>query len=102
MKNALHLAVISVSVLSLALTTTTSEQPENTSADKARASRLQGLVDDAVRQTLAKFAGQQLKPDQIAVTLVDLSDQQRPVRASYRNDAQIYPASVVKLFYLVA
>ena len=102
MKNALHLAVISVSVLSLALTTTTSAQPENTSADKARASRLQGLVDDAVRQTLAKFAGQQLKPDQIAVTLVDLSDQQRPVRASYRNDAQIYPASVVKLFYLVA
>jgi beta-lactamase class A len=63
---------------------------------------VQVLVDDAVRQTLAKFAAQQLKPDQLAVTLVDLRDRQRPVRASYRGEAQIYPASVVKLFYLVA
>jgi len=102
MKDAFHLAIIPVSVLSLALTTTTSAQPESTSADKTRASRLQALVDDAVHQTLAKFDGQQLKPDQIAVTLVDLGDRQRPVRASYRGDAQIYPASVVKLFYLVA
>src|SRR5207244_4981815 len=60
------------------------------------------LVDGAVHQTLAKFAHQQLKPDQLAVTLVDLRDPQHPVRASYRGDAQIYPASVVKLFYLVA
>jgi beta-lactamase class A len=59
-------------------------------------------VDDAVHQTLATFAGQQLKPDQIAVTLVDLRDRQHPARASYRGDAQIYPASVVKLFYLAA
>jgi beta-lactamase class A len=63
---------------------------------------LQALVDGAVHQTLSKFADKQLKPDQIAVTLVDLRDPQRPVRASYRGDAQIYPASVVKLFYLVA
>lgn len=97
-----HLTMIPVSVMSLALTTTTSAQPENTSADKPRASQLQALVDDAVRQTLAKFAAQQLKPDQIAVTLVDLRDRQRTIGASYRGDAQIYPASVVKLFYLVA
>ena len=102
MKNDCHLAVISVSVLSLALAATTLAQPESTSADKTRASQLQILVDDAVHQMLAKFAGQQLKPDQIAVTLVDLRDRQRPVGASYRGDAQIYPASVVKLFYLVA
>ena len=102
MKDAFHLAIIPVSVLSLALTTTTSAQPESTSADKTRASRLQALVDDAVHQTLAQFASQQLKPDQIAVTLVDLDGRQRRVRASYRGDAQIYPASVVKLFYLVA
>jgi len=102
MKDTFHLAIIPVSVLSLALTTTTAAQLESTSADKTRASRLQALVDDAVHQTLAQFAGQQLKPDQIAVTLVDLEGRQRRVRASYRGDAQIYPASVVKLFYLVA
>src|SRR3989475_5310622 len=102
MKDSFHLAIIPVSVLSLALTTTTAAQPESTSADKTRGTRLQALVDDAVHQTLAQFANQQLKPDQIAVTLVDLDGRQRRVRASYRGDAQIYPASVVKLFYLVA
>jgi len=38
----------------------------------------------------------------IAVTLVDLRDPQQVVQASYRGDTPIYPASVVKLFYLVA
>jgi beta-lactamase class A len=60
------------------------------------------LVDNAVRQTLDKFSDKSLKPDQLAVTLVDLRDQQHPVKSSYRGDAQIYPASVIKLFYLVA
>ena len=102
MKDACYLGIIPLSVLLLALTTTTSAQPESPSADKTRASRLQTLVEAAVSQTLAQFASQQLKPEQLAVTLVDLSDPQRPVRASYRGDAQIYPASVVKLFYLAA
>ncbi len=98
----MHPTILPVFVLSLALTTTTLAQPEKAPTDKTRASQLQALVDQAVHQALAKYAGQQLKPDQIAVTLVDLRDWPRPVRASYRGDAQIYPASVVKLFYLVA
>jgi len=102
MHHALRLAIIPVSLLSLAVTTASSAQTESTSAEKTRESQVQVLVDDAVRQTLAKFAAQQLKPDQLAVTLVDLRDRQRPVRASYRGEAPIYPASVVKLFYLVA
>ena len=36
------------------------------------------------------------------MTLVDLRDPQQPVQASYRGGEQIYPASVIKLFYLVA
>jgi beta-lactamase class A len=36
------------------------------------------------------------------VTLVDLRDFNRPARAGFRGDVQIYPASVVKLFYLAA
>lgn len=102
MKDAMHLAVIPVFVLSLAMLITAAAQPESTSADKTRAGQLQALVDDAVRQALAKFAGQQLKPEQIAVTLLDLRDREHPVRAGFHGDAQIYPASVVKLFYLVA
>ena len=89
------------SVLALTLPSASAQDP-GTLSDATRARQLQALVDGAVHQTLSKFADKQLKPDQIAVTLVDLRDPQHPVRASYRGNAQIYPASVVKLFYLVA
>src|SRR5437867_10783621 len=89
------------SVLALAPPSASAQDP-GTSSDANRARQWQALVDDAVQQTLANFAGKQLKPDQLAVTLVDLRDPQHPARAGYRGDAQIYPASVVKLFYLVA
>jgi len=48
------------------------------------------------------FALQKLDGDQLAVTLADLRDPRKPVQASYRGEEQIYPASVIKLFYLVA
>jgi len=64
--------------------------------------QLQQLLDAAVQTTLAKFAPKKLEPDQIAATLIDLNDPQHPAQAEYRGDVQIYPASVIKLFYLVA
>ena len=64
--------------------------------------RLQTIVDGAVRSALDQFAAQKLEADQVAVTLVDLRDREKTVQASVRGDAPIYPASVVKLFYLVA
>jgi beta-lactamase class A len=68
----------------------------------ARSPRLQELVDRAVQQALEKFAAKKLGTNQIAVTLVDLTDPQKPAQASYRGGEQIYPASVIKLFYLDA
>ncbi len=70
--------------------------------DPARSQRLQELLDAAVRATLEKFAAQNLHTNQLAVTLIDLGDPGQAAQASYRGDAPIYPASVVKLFYLVA
>ncbi len=64
--------------------------------------QLQQLLDAAVQTTLARFAPEKLQPDQLAVTLIDLHDPQHPAQAAYRGEAQIYPASVIKLFYLVA
>lgn len=64
--------------------------------------RLQTIVDGAVRVTLAEFRARSLKAEQLAVTLVDLRDPTRPVQASARGDVPIYPASVIKLFYLAA
>ena len=63
---------------------------------------LQGVVDSAVSGTLEEFAAKQLQSNQIAVTLVDLREPSKPVQAAYRGGEMIYPASVVKLFYLVA
>jgi beta-lactamase class A len=64
--------------------------------------QLQNLVDLAVKETLAKFAGIKLKTDELAITLVDVRDPAKPTQAAYRGEVQIYPASVIKVFYLVA
>src|SRR5687768_15983715 len=63
---------------------------------------LQNVVDRAVKTTLERFADKKLEEKQLSVTLIDLRDAQRPVTASFRGNERVYPASVVKLFYLVA
>ena len=58
---------------------------------------LDSFVKDAAAKTVANFAPS-LHADQLAITVIDLKDGSS---ASYRGDVPIYPASVVKLFYLV-
>jgi beta-lactamase class A len=70
--------------------------------NKLPARTLQELVDEAARTTLEKFADKKLEEKQLSITLIDLRDPQHPVKASFRGNERIYPASVVKLFYLVA
>jgi len=64
-------------------------------------SPLESALHRCVAAELALPRTNVLKPDQICVTLVDLAGT-GPVQASYRGDALVYPASVVKLFYLAA
>jgi beta-lactamase class A len=64
--------------------------------------RLQTLVDRAAQAALDSFRDPKLLPAQLAITLVDLRDPVHPARASFRGDVPIYPASVIKLFYLAA
>ena len=68
----------------------------------AHSPAVQKVVDRAVQGALEKFAEQKLATNQLAVTLVDLRDPTKPLQASYRGNEQIYPASVIKLFYLAA
>lgn len=63
---------------------------------------LQDLVDRAAKTTIERFAAQKLDEKQLSITLIDLRDPQHPVTASFRGNERIYPASVSKLFYLVA
>lgn len=70
--------------------------------DPAAVTTLQELVNEAARTALRKFADKKLAEEQLAITLIDLRDQKHPAQASFRGNERIYPASVVKLFYLVA
>ena len=77
-------------------------QPQTQSQSKAQVRTLQSLVDEAARKTLEKFADKKLEESQLSITLIDLRDAEHPAKASFRGNERIYPASVVKLFYLVA
>jgi beta-lactamase class A len=78
-------------------------QTESLSYGKVEhAESLQVLVNNAARTALTTFAGKKLTPDQLSITLIDLRDPQHPSMASFRGNERVYPASVVKLFYLVA
>jgi hypothetical protein len=63
---------------------------------------LQTLLDEAVADAVKKFSLKGLKPDYIAATLIDLRDANRLMTASVRGGQKIYPASVVKMFYMTA
>jgi beta-lactamase class A len=63
---------------------------------------LQTLLDSAVSETLEKFKDKNLKPENVAATLIDLRDANNLQAANYRGSEKIYPASVVKMFYMNA
>ncbi len=71
---------------------------------KARISErtLQGVVDAAAKATVERFADKKLKEEQLSITLIALRDPEHPATASFRGNERVYPASVVKLFYLAA
>lgn len=69
---------------------------------KVSSTGLQDLVNQAAKTALDRFADKKLQESQLSITLIDLRDPQHPVTASFRGNERIYPASVVKLFYLVA
>lgn len=60
------------------------------------------VVERAIASTLERFAAQKLTRDNLAVTLLDLRHPMPATRGSLRGDVAIYPASVIKLFYLAA
>lgn len=67
-----------------------------------RDARLQAIADDVAAATLKEFAAQKLQSTQLAITLVDLRDAQQPRLGSSHGTVAVYPASVVKMFYLAA
>ncbi len=64
--------------------------------------KLQEILNVAVAESINEFAGKEVTASQVAATLIDLRDPSRPAIASVRGEDRIYPASVIKLFYLAA
>jgi hypothetical protein len=63
--------------------------------------RIQAAVEKSVERIVHSSRHTNLAQE-IAITAVDVTDPQALERGSYRGDIRIYPASVVKLFYLEA
>ena len=84
--------MIKILLVILAITTSVSAQPTS----------LQDLVNRTAKTTLDRFADKKLQENELSITLIDLRDARRPATASFHGNERIYPASVVKLFYLVA
>lgn len=111
-----HALTLALCLLLSVLARTSVAQGEAPKTEPAtRAPRtLQELVDEAARTTLARFAEKGLQEKNLAITLIDLRAAKgvpvsglmqrtpRALAASFRGDVPIYPASVVKLFYLAA
>jgi beta-lactamase class A len=101
MKHNISILCICALIFSLAPLVTAAPQSALSSQKHTQAS-LQALVDTVAKETIAKFADKKLEEKQLSITLIDMSDPQHPVTASFRGNERIYPASVVKLFYLAA
>jgi beta-lactamase class A len=63
---------------------------------------LRTLIEKAVSETLAAFPDKGWKQEEISATAIDLRDPAKWRMAEVRGEQQMYPASVPKMFYMVA
>jgi beta-lactamase class A len=91
-----------IAVVSFALLLVSPLFGQTRTAAKAGDGTLQSLVDEAAKTTIEKFTDKKLMETQLSITLIDLRDPAHPQQASFRGNERVYPASVVKLFYLAA
>ena len=79
-----------------------SSTARNTPLPLAVSPELAEVVSVAARSVLDQRQENGMKDSDLAITLVDLSGKGPYASAGFNGDVPIYPASVVKLFYLVA
>ena len=68
---------------------------------------LSETINKIAAEIVAEFAHVQLKENELAIALIDLTEETggaspAPTCAHFRGDEPIFPASIVKLFYLAA
>jgi hypothetical protein len=67
-----------------------------------REPRLDAICDRAIAAAFKRFSGTGLAADRFALTVAVPDGRASPLGWNYRGDRPLYPASVVKLFYMVA
>ncbi|MEJ7622833.1 MAG: serine hydrolase [Pyrinomonadaceae bacterium] len=78
-------------------------KPNNYRAPQLIASAdLKAIIDAAVGDVRAANRDKALGAGEIAVTVIDLRDASKLHWADYRGEDMIYPASVIKMFYMAA
>jgi len=98
----MNIRTLTLALVLLAVCVSSSSAQAAHTEESATSPRLQKIVDDAVRVALERFKDKGLAEKNLAVTVIDVTNPQAFERASFRGTEPIYPASVVKLFYLVA
>lgn len=63
---------------------------------------LDGILKSAIDALTDPKNGKNFKPEEISATLIDVSDPNDLKWANVRGETPIYPASVVKMFYMAA
>src|SRR5687767_14142443 len=63
---------------------------------------LQTILNEVIGEVLNAYPDRSFKTEEIAATLIDLRDPNDLRWASFNGERQIYPASVVKMFYMAA
>lgn len=63
---------------------------------------LELILDASIKAMLAKHSSVAFKPGELSATLLDLRDPQNIGRAQYNGELKLYPASVVKMYYMAA
>ena len=63
---------------------------------------LQSILNQAGGDVLNSYPAGKFKMEELAATLIDLRDPKNIRSANINGDAKIYPASVVKMFYMAA
>ena len=64
------------------------------------ANKLNDLINSVAQETLLQFADKNLQANELAISLIDFAEPQ--TMANFRGEEPIFPASIVKLFYLAA
>lgn len=78
-------------------------KPRDYRAPTMRSStELKAIVDNAAREALQTFTSRNLKATDFAITIIDLREPTKFHWAEHRGEERIYPASVVKMFFMAA